>query len=60
MQRNTVRRDTLRLLCLVLYQLITSIGKMIVLQGSWLTTIRYHGTLHRTFLGRCKERYREP
>ena len=31
-----------------------NIGKLIVLQGSWFTTIRYHGTLQRTLLGRCK------
>ena len=61
MRRNTVRRETLRMFILELQnQLAISIGKLIVLQGSWVTTIRYHGTLHRTLLGRCQKRYREP
>ena len=61
MRRNTVRRETLRMFFLVLYnQLTISIGKLIILKGSWFKTIRYHGTLHRMLLGHCKERYREP
>ena len=40
MRRNTVRRETLRMFFLVLYnQLTIYTGKLIVLQGSWFTTI---------------------